>query len=82
MVTYRERYNETMKKKKIDIIDSADEAIELMENIVHGWEEDPVFTDSDMNNLRTLIRKIWEDGYSLGRKDAEKLASEAKFFNY
>ena len=39
----------------------------------------------NMNNLRALVRKIWEDGYQSGRSDARSdaavEAAEAEWFN-
>ena len=77
-----------MKKKKnvpAPVISSSDEAVELVEGVVHGWEEDPVFTDMNMNNLRALVRKIWEDAYQSGRSDARSdaaiEAAEAEWFH-
>ena len=73
------------KTKKEPLISSSDEAVELVEGVVHGWEDDPVFTDMNMNNLRALVRKIWEDGYQSGRSDARSdaavEAAEAEWFN-
>jgi len=73
------------KTKKEPLISSSDEAVELVEGVVHGWEEDPVFTDMNMNNLRALVRKIWEDAYQSGRSDARSdaavEAAEAEWFN-
>jgi len=73
------------KKNTTQIISSSDEAVELIEGVVHGWEEDPVFTDMNMNNLRALVRKIWEDAYQSGRSDARSdaavEAAEAEWFN-
>jgi hypothetical protein len=73
------------KKNTTQIISSADEAVELIEGAVHGWEDDPVFTDMNMNKLRNLVRKIWEDAYQSGwsdaRYDASIEAAEAEWFN-
>jgi hypothetical protein len=73
------------KTKKEPLISSSDEAVELVEGVVHGWEDDPVFTDMNMNNLRALVRKIWEDAYQSGRSDARSdaavEAAEAEWFN-
>ena len=73
------------KTKKEPLLSSSDEAVELVEGVVHGWEDDPVFTDMNMNNLRALVRKIWEDAYQSGRSDARSdaavEAAEAEWFN-
>lgn len=73
------------KKNTTQIISSSDEAVELIEGVVHGWEDDPVFTDINMNKLRNLVRKIWEDAYQSGwsdaRYDASIEAAEAEWFN-
>ena len=73
------------KTKKEPVISSSDQAVELVEGVVHGWEDDPVFTDMNMNNLRALVRKIWEDAYQSGRSDARSdaavEAAEAEWFN-
>jgi hypothetical protein len=73
------------KKNTTQIISSADEAVELIEGAVHAWEDDPVFTDMNMNKLRNLVRKIWEDAYQSGwsdaRYDASIEAAEAEWFN-
>jgi len=73
------------KKNTTQIISSSDEAVELIEGVVHGWEDDPVFTDINMNKIRNLVRKIWEDAYQSGwsdaRYDASIEAAEAEWFN-
>jgi hypothetical protein len=74
-------------KNTTQIISSSDEAVELIEGVVHGWEDDPVFEITEMNmaNLRALVRKIWEDAYQSGwsdaRYDASIEAAEAEWFN-
>lgn len=73
------------KTNKVSAISSADEAVEKVEFEIHGFEDDPVVTDMNMNNLRVLIRKIWEDAYNAGRDDARSdaavEAAEAEWFN-
>lgn len=42
-------------------------------------------SDNQMNKLRALVRKIWEDAYAAGRSDARSdaaiEAAEAEWFN-
>ena len=61
-----------MTKKKIKKlrIDSAKEAVEAIENFIHGFEKESFeITEKNMIELRELIRQIWEDAYVTGRAD-------------
>ena len=61
-----------MTKKKIKKlrIDSAEEAIEIIENFIHGFEKESFeITEKNIIELRELIRQIWEDAYATGRAD-------------
>ena len=72
------RYNKRKSVLKAPVISSADEAVGKVEHEIHGFEDDlgPFETnDVNMNKLRNLIRKIWEDAYNAGRDDARSDAA-------
>ena len=84
----------TKRKRKqnipiVPIISSADEAEEAVNKWYLGSPSNDPYdgieaSDTQMNRLRELIRKIWEDAYATGRDDASSDAAvyvaEAEWF--
>jgi hypothetical protein len=72
------------KKATKPTISSADEAVEKIECEIYGFEWNQE-TDMNMNKIRNLVRKIWEDAYQSGwsdaKSDAAVEAAEAEWFN-
>ena len=81
------------KKKNIPVvpaISSPDEAAEAVNSwYLNSPEYDPYdcpeISETHMERLKDLVRKIWEDAYAAGRSDARSdaavEAAEAEWFN-